>query len=150
MIRQAVGAIIHQGDSYIVVCKSWQHTINGEVKIDDEWDIVKGGVEKSDPSLEAAILRELYEETGSTAFTICNKFDAQLHFSFPPEMQEKIGYSAQETTIFQVEFTGNVDHLKPVDGEISGIQLVHKSEFLTCLSHEEMRQYVKENIANLV
>lgn len=65
-------------------------------------------------------------------------------------MQEKIGYSAQETTIFLVEFTGNVDYLKPVDGEISAIKLVHKSEFLTYLSHEEMRQYVKENIANVV
>lgn len=46
MIREAVGAIIHQGDAYIVVCKSWQHTLNGEMKINDEWDIVKGGVEK--------------------------------------------------------------------------------------------------------
>jgi putative (di)nucleoside polyphosphate hydrolase len=78
-IRKAVGAVVFQNDEYLLVHKV--KSINGKANIAGHWDFPKGGVEESDRDFEAAIIRELKEETGSDNYRIINKFDKKICFS---------------------------------------------------------------------
>ncbi|WP_099303163.1 NUDIX domain-containing protein [Bacillus sp. Marseille-P3800] len=146
MIRQAVGAIVVTKDAYVLVCKSWQNTKDGKERIEDEWDIVKGGVEDEDESLEAAVLRELYEETGSKAFILRDPFREKLTFAFPPEVKKRIGFETQETTVFLVEFTGDLEDLTPKDKEISKLKAVCPDELMDYITHDETKQFFQKYI----
>ncbi|UTR06789.1 NUDIX domain-containing protein [Alkalihalobacillus sp. LMS6] len=146
MIRQAVGAIVVTKDAYVLVCKSWQNTKDGKERIEDEWDIVKGGVEDEDESLEAAVLRELYEETGSKAFILRDPFREKLTFAFPPEVKKRIGFETQETTVFLVEFTGDLEDLTPKDKEISKLKAVGSDQLMDYITHDETKQFFQKYI----
>lgn len=70
MIRHAVGAIVFQEDEVLLVHKVKRSEAASELdSFQAEWDFPKGGV-KDGEFLEDAILRELFEETGSTAYLI--------------------------------------------------------------------------------
>lgn len=146
MIRKAVGAIVFQGEHYLIVHKTNIHTKTGKKPINGEWDIVKGGVESSDENLNEAILRELKEETGSTQFQIVKPFEEKICFEFPAHVKEKIGFDRQETTVFLVEYIGNQASLQPIDDEISEIQFVEKDQWLQKLTHIDTREFVKKNL----
>ncbi|MFS0785089.1 NUDIX domain-containing protein [Shouchella sp. 1P09AA] len=146
MIRKAVGAIVVTKNAYVLVCKSWQNTKDGKERIEDEWDIAKGGVEREDETLEAAILRELYEETGSHAFTLRDQFTEKLTFAFPSEVKRKIGFTGQETTVFLVEFTGDLEDLTPKDKEISKLKAVCPDELMDYLAHDETKQFFRKYV----
>lgn len=62
-------------------------------------------------------------------------------FDFPPDIQTKIGYHRQETTMFHFEYIGDIRCLKPIDHEIIKIQLMDKDEVLEILSHAETRKF---------
>ena len=69
-VRQAVGAIVTCGEQFLIIHKTKINTVKGKQAIKGEWDFVKGKIEKQDRSPEAAILRELKEETGSEQFQV--------------------------------------------------------------------------------
>lgn len=144
MIRKAVGAIIYQEDEILLVHKvKMSEAKSGPEKIVGEWDFPKGGVKPSDLNLEEALLRELYEETGSKDYQIISQFDQKVYFEFSQDIKEKIGYDSQETTMFYVEFQGNRASLRPIDDEISQVKFVNRDKVLDELSYEETKKYYK-------
>ncbi|WP_096153589.1 MULTISPECIES: NUDIX hydrolase [Bacillus] len=121
MIRIAVGALIkNRKNEYLLVEKvKYGEDAGVKVKMKSEWDIPKGGVKKEDESLEAALLRELKEETGSEEYKIFKQYSNKLEFIFPKKVQYQLGYERQLTTIFLVEYTGEDPILIPNDDEIN-------------------------------
>ncbi|THG91610.1 dinucleoside polyphosphate hydrolase [Alkalihalobacillus alcalophilus ATCC 27647 = CGMCC 1.3604] len=148
-MRQAVGAIVYHGEQFLLVHKTKINTKNGKEAIVGEWDFVKGKVEKEDGNLEKEVLRELKEETGSECYKIMKSFDEKIEFVFPSEIQRKIGFEKQETTMFLVEFKGE-EALVPIDSEISSVRLVDKSEVVALLTHEETKRYFEKHFVGVV
>lgn len=146
MIRKAVGAIVFQGDCFLLVHKVKINAGSTKEDIIGEWDVVKGGVENSDKDLQSAVLRELLEETSSSDFKIIKQLPEKICFDFPEETSRKIGYKRQETTMFLVEFFGDRELLKPNDNEIDKIKMVNKEEVLEKLSHIDTIEYFSKNI----
>lgn len=147
-VRQAVGAIVTIGKEYILIFKTKINTTEGKKEVQGEWDFIKGGVEKTDPSLYEAILRELEEETGKDTFSVIKEFEEKINFDFPQGIAEKIGYHSQETTMFLVKYTGENKKWLPLDDEISEIGFFKKEEVLKKLAHEESREYFIKHCFN--
>ena len=145
MIRRAVGAIVFQKDEILLVHKVKRSEATNELdSFQAEWDFPKGGVKDGEP-LQDAILRELYEETGSTAYQIVEAVDETICFSFDALFTAATGYTGQVTTMFIVEYTGDRTDLTSQDEEINDIQFIHKDNVLDYLSHEETREFYKRN-----
>lgn len=147
MIRRAVGAIVYKDESFLAVHKTKINTNEGKQRIDGEWDLVKGGIESGDVNLENAILRELEEETGSSQFKVIKQYQEKICFDFPLEIQNKIGYEKQETTMFLVEFTGKDDTLIPKDDEIAELQFLSLQELIERLTHEDTKTFIIQNLS---
>ncbi|MFS0864060.1 NUDIX hydrolase [Fredinandcohnia sp. 179-A 10B2 NHS] len=147
MIRQAVGAIVYKDDLFLVVQKTKINTLEGKKKIDGEWDVVKGGVEPVDQTLEHAILRELEEETGSSQFKVISQYQRKICFDFPSEIQNKIGYEKQETTMFLVEFTDEKETLIPKDDEIAELQFLRVDDLIQRVTHEDTKTFIIQNLS---
>ncbi|MCH1626434.1 NUDIX domain-containing protein [Ferdinandcohnia quinoae] len=147
MIRKAVGAIVFQNDRFLIVYKGKINTLNGKEMISGEWDFIKGGVEVSDQSEEHSLFRELKEETGSTHYKVIKQFDEKIVFEFPAEIKSKIGYESQETTMFLVEYFGEIDGLNPLDSEISELQFLNKEEIYRQLTHLETKEFFKKHLS---
>lgn len=54
--------------------------------------------------------------------------------------------SKQETTMFLVEFLGDIHLLKPNDSEISGLKWVNKDNVVEILTHQETKDYFRRVI----
>lgn len=143
MIRKAVGAIVYQGTEILLVykvkrsllkCEDQHHHFLGE------WDFPKGGVEHDDLTIEASILRELKEETGSTQYKLIKQLDEKIRFTFTKDFTNKTGFNEQETTIFLVEYVGDRSDLVPNDKEIKEIKFVPVDGVGDILSHEETKK----------
>jgi putative (di)nucleoside polyphosphate hydrolase len=142
MIRNAVGAIVLQGEEYLLVHKVKRSALkDSEGQMKGEWDFPKGGVEESDEDLKAAILRELAEETGSAEYRVIKQLDEKICFDFDREFTEKTGLSQQETVMFVVEYLGDRFDLKAKDSEIDGVEFVERDEVLERLAHEESKAF---------
>lgn len=134
-IRNAVGAVVFQNNEYLLVHKV--KSIDVETDANGHWDLPKGGIQESDESLEAAILRELKEETGSTKYRIICRFDRKIYFSFSNTHK----YDRQETDMFYVEYFGNREDLKSLDEEIDKVKFFRKNEVMSILCFEETREF---------
>jgi putative (di)nucleoside polyphosphate hydrolase len=148
MIRKAIGAIVEHEDSFLLVYKTKINTSTGKEKIDGEWDFVKGGIEKEDLDLKKALFRELKEETGNINYIIIKQYDEQICFDFPIHIKEKIGYDRQETTMFHVQYTGDMDAIQPKDDEISTYQFIRKQKVVSTLTHEDTKAFFLKHMMN--
>lgn len=146
MVRKAVGAIVFQGDCFLLVHKVKINAGSTKEDIIGEWDVVKGGVEDSDKDLQSAVLRELIEETSSSEFQIIKQLPEKICFDFPEETSRKIGFKRQETTMFLVEFFGDRESLNPTDNEIDKIRMLNKEEVMEKLSHADTVEYFNKYI----
>ncbi len=145
MIRNAVGAIVFQGEEYLLVHKVKRSALrDSDGHLQGEWDFPKGGVEESDESLRAAILRELAEETGSAEYRIIRQLEEKICFNFDKEFAEKTGWSRQETVMFVVEYVGDRSDLNPEDDEIDEVEFVERDEVLERLVHGESKEFFIE------
>ncbi|MEC1179669.1 NUDIX hydrolase [Metasolibacillus meyeri] len=115
-----------------------------DTQIQGEWDFPKGGVEQSDKNLEAALLRELAEETGSLHYKVLEQLDEKIAFPFSQDFTQKTGYTKQETTMFLVEYLGSRTDLSPQDNEISDIEFVSLDETLERLTHQDTKTFFKK------
>lgn len=137
-VRQAVGAIVFQNDEYLLVYKV--KSINAKTDITGHWDFPKGGIQETDKDLEAAVLRELKEETGSVQYRIIKRYTEKVSFMFP----EGHKYDKQETDMFLVEYLGDRTDLKPQDEEISEVRFFCKDEVISTLYLEETCKFLNE------
>ncbi|WP_116231557.1 histidine phosphatase family protein [Paenibacillus sp. VMFN-D1] len=138
-IRKAVGAIVYQGNQFLLVHK----LLNTSDKESGVWDFPKGGVEEWDLSLNDAVMRELFEETGTDKYVIKEELPEKITFYFDDDIKKKIGYECQETTMFLVDFVGNQNDLKPCGEEIDEIMLVDSESLLDKLSHRETAEFIQ-------
>jgi putative (di)nucleoside polyphosphate hydrolase len=141
MIRIAVGAIVFQNDKFLLINKIKINTNIGKETIKGEWDFIKGGVNETDVDLKQAILRELKEETGSTDYKIIKQFDEKICFDFPDKLKAKVGFDRQETTMFLVEFIGDVESISPLDNEISDFVFLERDKVIEKLTHLDTKDF---------
>ncbi|AST94447.1 MULTISPECIES: NUDIX domain-containing protein [Sutcliffiella] len=146
MIRNAVGAIVYKGEKFLLVHKTKINTKEGKENIKGEWDFIKGGVKEEDNGLQDSIIRELDEETGSKDYTIIKQFHEKITFSFPIEIRKKIGFNKQETTMFLVEYFGELETLKQKDDEIDEIVFINKNNVMDLLTHPDTKEFFLRNI----
>jgi putative (di)nucleoside polyphosphate hydrolase len=76
----------------------------------DRWQMPQGGVDPGE-NLEAAMLRELYEEIGARPeqVEVIDTLDGELYYDLPPELKGKLWggkYVGQRQTWFLARFTG--------------------------------------------
>ncbi|CAG7637129.1 NUDIX hydrolase [Paenibacillus allorhizosphaerae] len=141
MIRKAVGAIVQYNGKFLLV-----HKVKGaQGKISGVWDFPKGGLESHDDHLEAALLRELKEETGSAMYVIKKQYEAKVSFAFDAPTRQIIGFEKQETTMFLVEYTGDMTDLKTEDDEIDGVRWFTKEDVVR-LVFPEARQFFEQYV----
>ncbi len=77
----------------------------------DRWQMPQGGVDPGE-DLEAAMLRELYEETGARGelLEVVARLPQELFYDLPPELRGRLWggrYIGQRQTWFLVRFTGS-------------------------------------------
>ncbi|KYG91354.1 hypothetical protein A0U40_15470 [[Bacillus] sp. KCTC 13219] len=148
MIRQAVGAIIFHQAEILLVHKVKISTIR-DMQIQGEWDFPKGGIEHNDKNLEAALFRELIEETGSVKYKVLEQLDEKIIFHFAEEFTHKTGYKMQETTMFVIEYTGDRSDLMPQDNEIRAIEFFSPNETLAKLTHQDTKLFFEKALKTL-
>ena len=148
--RKAVGAIVTHNKQFLIVRKVTINTMVGTELQHGEWDFVKGGVKDEDETVEAAIRRELLEETGSVAYSLKQQFHDTISFSFPETIQKKIGYHRQTTTMFHFEYVGDGNDLESNDKEIDQIQFVYKPALLNLIEHEESKEFFIRNDSSII
>ncbi len=146
MIRQAVGAIVRKGEMFLLVHKvKMMDGKDGPEEIEGEWDISKGGVMDGE-DLSKAVLRELKEETGSDRYKVIRELDEKLCFAFAKDVQEKLGFERQETTVFLVEYLGDGSDIGPQDDEIDEVRFFSAKEVMKRLDHDNMREFFRKSM----
>jgi putative (di)nucleoside polyphosphate hydrolase len=142
MIRKAVGAIVYDGRQFLLAQRVMIEAGKSALeKIQPEWDIIKGGL-NVDESPEMALLRELFEETGSKDFRIEKKYDEPIRFSFPEKICKSTGWESQETVIFLVRYVGN--YIFHPSEEIGEIKFFNKEQAIKLLQFKETKEFFKK------
>ncbi|MGV8141603.1 MAG: NUDIX hydrolase, partial [Candidatus Woesearchaeota archaeon] len=140
-VRKSIGAIILYKGTFLLLARGMVLTSNGFKKISPEWDLLKGGIDDGE-SPKDALLRELYEETGSKKYTIIKQFKDKLLHGLP----EFTGFDRQEVTMFLVEYVGDGKDLLPDAKEITELKFFDKGEAMRHIKYPETREFFEKNI----
>ncbi len=130
MFRKNVAALIRCNDKYLACFRS-DHS---------KWQNVQGGIEDSDSSPIAAIIRETVEELGidEQDFKIIYKSKYWRRYFFPKEILKKArfeGNIGQEQLWFLIEIKNiNCVHLEKSVGEFQKVDLFTIDKFLELYS----------------
>ena len=144
MIRHAVGAIaVHHGQILLVRKVVVSCAVPSPLPISPEWGFPKGGMAPGDRSPEAALMRELLEETGSTEYALCARIPIPFFMPFDSGAYAHTPYEGQETTMFLVEFTGNPDALSPCDNEIDRVGIFSRADAYSLLGDSHAGRYLR-------
>ena len=140
-VRMAVGAIIgwknHEG--HVILVKKVKTEDLGKADIPPEWDIPKGGM-KPGEGAEEALWRELHEEVGGAHFKLLRRLPFSMDFALPPNS----AWERQKTTLFLVEYDGDVGDLKPNSDEIAEAKLVRIEEAKHLVRYETTVHAIEE------
>lgn len=103
--RPCVGVMLVNGEGKAFV---GQRIDNKE---GDRWQMPQGGVDPGEP-LDAAMLRELAEETGARPehLRVLARLEQELFYDLPPELQGRLWggrYKGQRQSWYLVRFTGS-------------------------------------------
>lgn len=103
--RPCVGVMLVNGEGKAFVGRRIDN------KEGDRWQMPQGGVDPGEP-LDAAMLRELAEETGARPehLHILARLEEELFYDLPPELQGKLWggrYRGQRQSWYLVRFTGS-------------------------------------------
>ncbi len=103
--RPCVGVMLVNGEGKAFVGRRIDN------KEGDRWQMPQGGVDPGEP-LDAAMLRELAEETGARPehLRILARLEEELFYDLPPELQGRLWggrYRGQRQSWYLVRFTGS-------------------------------------------
>jgi putative (di)nucleoside polyphosphate hydrolase len=144
-MRKAIGAIIFKDDKFLLIRRGIildsSDNNNGYKKIIPEWDLLKGGIESKE-STKQALLRELYEETGSKNYVISKQFKDKLIYGLP----KSTGFDRQEVTMFLVGYVGDGKDLKPDSKEIVELKFFSKLEAMKNIRYPETKEFFENNV----
>jgi putative (di)nucleoside polyphosphate hydrolase len=138
-IRKAIGAIIKFKDKFLLLKRGAILTVDGFEKIESEWDILKGGIDDGETA-ESALMRELFEETGSKKFIISKKIKEKLAYGLPA----KTGFSSQEVEIFIVKYNGDEKDLKTDGKEIISLQFFSCADAVKKIKYPETEEFFRK------
>ena len=143
-MRKAVGAVV-VCDGYLLLVRKvlLSQALPGPLPIPPEWGIPKGGVQEGDASPEAALMRELAEETGSDAYRILRRLPRPLVQHFDRYPYTALPYDGQETVVYLVEYLGNPGGLAPQDDEVDRVLFVPPVRARALLGDSEQGTYVR-------
>ena len=107
--RPCVGVMLVNDEGKVFVGK--RIDTRGDPKAGDWWQMPQGGVDEGE-DLEAAVFRELEEETGIKAShaTILAKTSEPIRYDLPPDLLGKLWkgkYRGQEQIWFLMRFSGS-------------------------------------------
>ncbi|MBF8280646.1 MAG: WecB/TagA/CpsF family glycosyl transferase N-acetylglucosaminyldiphosphoundecaprenol [Candidatus Magasanikbacteria bacterium] len=123
-VRQNVLAVItNQEGKYLLADNRRFHKLEGK----PHWEFVQGGMERGETP-EAALYRELEEETGSNSYMILRQLPFEDYYELPLVHRHR----AKRQKIFLVKFIGAAKELTATD-EIQGFRWVAKDELMTTL-----------------
>ncbi len=102
--RPCVGAMLVNRDNLVFVGQRLDN------RIGDRWQMPQGGIDPGE-DLEAALLREVGEETGAKPehLEVVTRLEEELYYDLPTELQGKLWggqYVGQRQIWFLVRFTG--------------------------------------------
>jgi putative (di)nucleoside polyphosphate hydrolase len=102
--RPCVGVMLVNGEGKVFVGKRIDN------KEGDRWQMPQGGVDEGE-DLDAAMLRELAEETGTRPehLQVLGRMAEELFYDLPPELHGKLWggrYKGQRQSWYLVRFTG--------------------------------------------
>ena len=103
MFRQGVAAIVINDDNKVLMCKRARFCKTNETE--NRWQAPQGGVDEGE-DLEAAVRRELSEETGMTSIEVLRKSKGKTRYVLPDWITIK-SFEGQEHTWFLIKFTGD-------------------------------------------
>lgn len=102
--RPNVGIVVFNAQNQVWI--GYRYGMTG----DFSWQFPQGGVDAGE-DLEAAALRELYEETGIKSVTLLGRTQDWIVYDFPPDVlaNKKIGrnFKGQKQIWFAYRFTGD-------------------------------------------
>jgi putative (di)nucleoside polyphosphate hydrolase len=145
-VRRAVAAVVVHKEKFLLAERIAAHDHGTLKQIAPEWDLIKGGVDDEDS--RKAVLRELFEETGSREFAVLRQYPALLSYEFSPAVKAKIGYDLQETIVFLVRYDGDTSKLKPGVPEIGRLAFFTRDEAIAKLKYPETRDWFKKNVSD--
>jgi putative (di)nucleoside polyphosphate hydrolase len=121
--RRCVGVMLLNREGLVFVGRR-RRGENDPVRLDHQWQMPQGGIDKGEDP-EAAAFRELEEETGVVSAELIEVAPEWYTYDFPPEFagRGRAGrYSGQTQLWFALRFTGD-------ESEIELSQPGHKPEF---------------------
>lgn len=136
-VRSAVGAVIVQNGRLLLVHKIKRSDVNAGSA--DEWNIPVGGM-KPGESADAAVMREIKEELGTTLVKAYSRLPQTIIFKFPSGSK----FDIQETALYRVELAG-LDFKK--NEEIDAAEFVPIAEALERIGFEETREALRQVLA---
>jgi 8-oxo-dGTP diphosphatase len=131
MSHESAGGIVLNREGKMVLVHQWGNT----------WSFPKGGVERGESLLEAAI-REIREETGLHDLSYIGSLGSYERYSIRKDgISQATELGLRRRTFFL--FTTTQRELQPQDREVTEARFVTLQEALALLSHPKDREFLE-------
>jgi 8-oxo-dGTP pyrophosphatase MutT (NUDIX family) len=139
-IRKSIGAIIVDNKNHFLLQRRKDQL--GYFY----WDILRGGIEKGEKSLDA-LKRELKEELGISKLRKITRMNISYSFEFPEKMKKMINSDRQRVEIFFVDI--GKERIKVDRKEILKVKFLNKEQFLKLATYENAKTALRKTLKKI-